>query len=170
MNSVYESSNATVTPQPPVLTPDDDGPTRAWSRGVGAAPREVLLNSVRRKITRLLVMPFGWDGFRATSISPIAGMVANGVLDLLVSDGAPTPQIAPLADGGLEIEWLVDGTAVQVQVSADGEVLVLVEAPNGRELLDGSFRYWNTDYMLIGQAKAYLDKMGHEVEFRVTAS
>lgn len=169
MTAVQVETNATTRSGVDLIrTPADDPITRWWERGSRSAPRAQLLGVCRETLNRLIHLPKGWDGHRALPPTPTAIVVLNGVLEELVDDDGPTPQIAPLPDGGLEVDWLVAGSSLHVYVAPDGHVVELTaEETPGNDVLDGEFPFWDPDVLLLGQAKAFLEKISHYVEARV---
>jgi hypothetical protein len=152
-----------------VSTSVDDPAIRTWQRHPADISRETLLQHAQAKLDRLMELPEGWDGHRATHPTPLAAMVVNGILEYLLFDDCATPQLAPRPDGGIEVEWLVGGVGVNVGVSPTGMAFVTVDDDQGNELVDGSFDFWAADYLLLDQARNYLEKLSHEVEHRVSA-
>ncbi|HEU5045698.1 MAG TPA: hypothetical protein VFT75_16360 [Nocardioidaceae bacterium] len=111
----------------------------------------------------------GWDSHRAQPTTPIAAMAANGLLTELVADDGPTPQLAPFPDGGVQIEWLVGGTSLVVDVDADGDVLITADEPSGDELFSIEFPFWNPDPVGLDLCRRLLEKMSGMVERRLGA-
>jgi hypothetical protein len=149
-----------------VGTPAQDAQTQSWERGVRQVSRAQLMDAARAKISRLLQLPPGWNSYRAVSPTPTAGMVLNGILERLLFDDCATPQIAPLPDGGLEVEWLVAGNSVHADVGPDGVVYMDAHTPSGEEW-SGEFPYWSTDDFLLSQAETFLKKISRDVEIRL---
>lgn len=141
----------------------------AWERGLSVddVPRELLLAHARSKVERLMNLSYGWDGHRGSPVTPIAAMAANGVMLRLLFDGAATPQVVPLPDGGLQVEWLVDGNSLVIHVDSAAEVTVLATAADGTEIVDGDFLAARPDMFTLDQAKRFLEKMSPHVRVRV---
>lgn len=150
-------------------TSTDDPQTQSWDKGAQAISRLQLIGAARQKINRLLRLESGWDGHRAKPPTPIAGMVLNGVLERLLFDDCATPQIAPLPDGGLEVDWLVGGNSVHVEASPEGEVFLDVHTASGVEEASGEFSYWRIDNHLLGLAETFLHKISQDVKTRLLA-
>lgn len=172
MNTVrYESGNATVSPPSArITTSSDDFATRAWQRGTVAVSRDALLMSARGKVSRLTALPYGWDGHRAHPVGSLPAMVMNGLLGELVADDGATPQVAPMSDGGLQVEWLVSGDFVRIDVPVSGEVFVLAEDAAGNVFADGEFDWREPDRHVIDQARQFLNKISHNVEIRLASA
>ena len=154
----------------PVRVPADDAPVRAWGRGEPLVSKGRLLASARTKINKLLRLQHGWDGHRASPTQPLAGMVVNSLLDHLLFDEAATPQLTPLPDGGLQVEWLVAGQSLEVEVGPTGDVLVTALDDTGVELVATEFAFWSPDIVGIDQARTFLEKISGDVRNRLQAT
>ncbi|HEU0074979.1 MAG TPA: hypothetical protein VFS30_13335 [Dehalococcoidia bacterium] len=65
-----------------------------------------------------------WDSYGASPISEIAIEKARGILNwiaayALLADG-PEPVAVPLADGGVQLEWIGDAEVLEIEVSPEG--------------------------------------------------
>jgi hypothetical protein len=168
MTQVLIRGSATTGSLPPTIyTSADDAATRAWERGARVVSKEALLDEAREKLSRLLQLPMGWDGHMGQALAPIAAMAMNGVLTELVRDGGPTPQLAPHPDGGIQVEWLVAGISLQIDVDTMGDVSVVGDEPGNAELVDGEFPYWAPDNWTLGKCQTLLEKMAGLVEKRL---
>jgi hypothetical protein len=54
------------------------------------------------------------------------------------TQGRNPPQIFPLADGGVQIEWYAAGDEIDIDVDRDGIVHVLATAQDGQPVIEGS--------------------------------
>ena len=161
-----ELIGSTTTAAAPGHRATRDPQARSWSRGTRDIGREDLLEAAEAKIRRLVLLPQGWDTYNAVPVAPFAAVVANGVLNRLVFDDCPTPQIAPSPDGSVDIAWLVMGTSIEVQVDVDGGVTMWGQGPAGEELFASTFTVYAPDDFALDQARVYLDKMGDDVRLR----
>jgi hypothetical protein len=170
VTAVLEAVNATSARDSVIVLPPDPA-LSAWERGSRVVSREELLRAARAKLTRLTFLRAGWDGHRAMPTEVIATQVLNAVLVRVVRDDQPTPQIAPLADGGVQVEWLVEGRSVEIEVSPDGEVVVLAQQPDEPEyLIDAEFGFRRPDLSVIDHARDLLNTMASLLRVRdVTA-
>lgn len=161
-NAMSAYATGAGRPQDPVLS--------SWERGgSGAATRDELLSAARAKLNRLTHLREGWDGHRASTMGLLPVMVLNGVLGSLVRDDQPTPQIAPMADGGVQVAWLVNGQSVEVEVSPEGQVVVFAyDDETGEYSIDDEFEYNSPDLMVIRAAREKLDRLASDVRVRLT--
>ena len=101
------------------------------------------LMSACEKLNELVELPENWDGHNGAQIErDIAGFALSLLLQTLKSD-APSPQIVPLNNGGLQMEWHQNGIDLEVEVEAPNRVFVSYEDRNTGEELDKEF---STDY------------------------
>lgn len=94
-----------------VVVPDPTGRLR-W-----------LATEVQGQLNNLLRLQTGWDGRRAQPPSRLAVDAAIGVF-ARVGQEAFRPQLFPLPDGGLQLEWHA-GASVEIEVDANGAAHVL---------------------------------------------
>jgi len=75
-----------------------------------------------RKLAELEVLPQGWDRYRASPIDRRALQVVEEYLDRLREyDDATIPQIFPLTNGGVQLEWRIRGIEIDAWVDATGQ-------------------------------------------------
>ncbi|MEV7136728.1 hypothetical protein [Streptomyces tauricus] len=78
------------------------------------------MGSAVEKINKLLALPKGWDGYRAEPVTIEAGIAMVSVLFSVMDRRSLRPQLFPLANGGIQVEWHVGGSSIEIEVSADG--------------------------------------------------
>ena len=78
---------------------------------------------VMAELTRLEA---GWNSYGGRPASPFA---ASRALALLVDAGwdGPLPNVSPMADGGITLEWGGDDASVELIVRAGGSVSALID-------------------------------------------
>lgn len=69
-----------------------------------------------RKLTELSRLEKGWDSYDAKPPTPEALRAARGFLD-----GLGLAWIVPCSDGGVQVEWHVNGVDVEVTFQPNGE-------------------------------------------------
>ncbi|WP_406353182.1 hypothetical protein [Streptomyces sp. NBC_00658] len=79
------------------------------------------MGSAVDKINKLLALPEGWDGYRADRIPVEAGVSMLRVLLSVMDRRSLQPQLFPLPSGGLQVEWHVSGSSIEIEVAADGQ-------------------------------------------------
>jgi hypothetical protein len=111
---------------------------RSWPARAGNAVNVPQLLDVAREIDEIATLKPGWDGHDAPVLS---GLVASRAFLLLLSledatgGAVPLPAtVAPIADGGLQLEWDRDRLQIEVQVAPDGTYgYLLIHDPFGSE-------------------------------------
>ena len=84
-----------------------------------------------------------------------------------LEDGAATPQATPDADGGVNVEWLVNGNSLVINCLSDSEVYIWAENADGTEI--GSVEtnsQWLADDRL-SRLKEFLREMSSQVTNRI---
>ena len=82
-------------------------------------PIETLADRSRAAIDELTKLDPGWDGYDG---SPVLPRVARHALRLLEVIGAHTqivPDVVPLSNGGLQLEWYVGIHEIEVEIAPD---------------------------------------------------
>lgn len=102
-----------------------------WNR-----PRYVLY--LERELNRVALLSAGWDGAKARAVTDAALREVARILGLLVGDDTLLPQVFPLVDGGIQVEWHAGGDSVEVEIEGDGSVGVFAGRRSGETLLDGT--------------------------------
>jgi hypothetical protein len=124
-----------------VLTNDARGGLAVASGGAASAvadPAEVFVESAIQRIAEMTHLPAGWDGEDA---HPPTGPSVAQACRLIVAvaersrragrpGGGPWTS-APIADGGLQVEWLGPGARIEVQAGPDGSLGYLIKRGEG---------------------------------------
>lgn len=90
------------------------------------------------------------------------------VVDLIVRDESPTPQIALDELGGIEVVWLVDNQLLTLYVDADARPEICAVNRDGREIFSGAAFLSDHDVndLVILKAAQYLAYMSADVRAR----
>lgn len=91
------------------------------------------------QLTRLLALPKGWDGRWAEPVTESAMRIAVAVLAGVMTDDGACPQLFPLPDGGIQVEWHAAGEDVEVEIERDGSAHALVVDATGEVTVEGEF-------------------------------
>jgi hypothetical protein len=132
--------------------------------------RESLVRTARAKLDQLGQLKDGWDGDRSRAPEFVSLYVGHGLIQSVVRDNGPTPQITPTPDGGVVVDWLVGGRSVSVLVGPDGHADVLAEDGAGRTEFDGDYPWRAPDQRLIERLAAYLDSLAEDLTVRVRSA
>lgn len=86
------------------------------------------------------------------------------LLGSLLVDGSPTPQIGDNGDGGISVEWLVDGRSFRLDYEDESEILLEGRGPAGDLLFSQTVTAWwlSTDQAIIG-ARDFLKLLARDV-------
>jgi hypothetical protein len=88
------------------------------------------------RLNALLRLRLGWDGYRAQPLSMDAVEAAVDVLFGMADDLSLPPQLFPLPDGGIQMEWHADGEDLEIEVDPAGSAHVLASDASGLVVVD----------------------------------
>jgi hypothetical protein len=115
-----------------------------------------------RELNRLIDLGEGWDGGRARAVTLPALRTTVEVLARLLTQQSPRPQFFPLPDGGIQVEWLVAGNSVVIEVDAQGEAYVLATTSKDSEVADGIISRQTPE--LMRSVAKFLSALSNHVE------
>jgi hypothetical protein len=108
-------------------------------------------DSVGDRLAQLLKFTAGWDGHTGRPISPTVAVYAYYLVPRLMRPGTPPPFVAPLASGGVQLEWHRNGWDLEIEIKGPGQLYAYA-----RELATG--REWEADMTDdLGQLQPKLD-------------
>lgn len=119
---------------------------------------EQVLEAAAAQLKPLLQLRDGWDGARARKVDPHAAIWSLWVIADLVSDALVMPQLFPLPDGGIQLEWLIDGNGLEIDVAPSGEIGILGVDRVGFSRVDGEARAGD-GFGPLEEARAYLKEI-----------
>lgn len=99
----------------------------------GSAPTTVedilprLSDEIEATFAKLVSLPLGWDGYNGL---PVRLEVAEYARRFVAAIGKYTllaPDLVPLSDGGLQLEWFVGACEIEVTIAPDGTAHVYCE-------------------------------------------
>lgn len=144
----------TMRPTPPPYLPGLAAAEDFYRRDLGSPRRQVRIqlfradgsifhfawvDCIEHELNTLLLLEEGWDGRRAKGITGSALDSATAILVVLMasSEGLILPQLFPLPDGGIQIEWHADGDDIEIETDAVGEAHVLATTHTGDVAVEG---------------------------------
>lgn len=77
------------------------------------------------RIDSLATLPPDWDTYGSPPIQPTAVVAVRYLLEESQVLGLPLPQVVPVPGGGLQLEWNLEGRALEMEVGARGELAYL---------------------------------------------
>ncbi|MBI5197979.1 MAG: hypothetical protein HZA19_05150 [Nitrospirae bacterium] len=90
-----------------------------------------------KKILQLSNLPPDWDSYGS---QPPSVKVVNTAIDIIEAipsqEDLPTPHLAPISGGGIQIEWNISQRDLEIEVIPDGSIRFL-KAQNGEPLEEG---------------------------------
>ncbi len=103
----------------------------AFAIGVSTAsgPPEGLVDStlrLDRRLDELTTLASNWDGSGAQSVDRGALRLAGAVIIQALRAGLPEPEIFPVPDGGVQIEWQAGPVELELEIECGGQVGVFV--------------------------------------------
>lgn len=110
----------------------------AFTPSFSLAKQETMA-ATRDRLNELLRLRANWDGLSAPPVAEVAAMTAIQWLNNLSDDETVSPQVFPLVNGGVQMEWLINGDSLEVEVSPTGEVGVLGMDAAGNVLVEGDY-------------------------------
>lgn len=90
-------------------------------RGASAA-RDV----IGRRLAELSGLERNWDGYDAQRVDPDALRFANDVLDDVLGWPIPVPQIFPVPDGGVQLEWSAGPVELELELEPGGRSAIFI--------------------------------------------
>lgn len=125
--------------------------------------KQEMMAATRDRLNELLRLQEGWDGLGAPPVAQVAAMTAIQWLNNLSDDETVSPQIFPLVNGGVQMEWLVNGDSLEVEVSPTGEIGVLGMDAAGNVLVEGDYPDPNGLSDFVGTARKHLHALSDAV-------
>lgn len=93
--------------------------------GVERRQRPAVVTDIENLLNELLALNDRWDGHRARRVTIEATTTVVDVLAALMNLRSAPAQIFPLPDGGLQVDWLVGGNSIEVDIDAAGDAHLL---------------------------------------------
>jgi hypothetical protein len=130
--------------------------------------RESLMQRALCRLAFIRELLEDWDSYGAVPTSDTAAEAAVKVLERVVKDDAPTPQLCPMTDGGVDLEWLVGDDYASIECNADGRLSFYAQIDKRDEWEVEGIAFDDADE-LFGRIAALLDKMAPNVRYRLDA-
>ncbi len=93
---------------------------------------------VGQRLSELLALQPNWDGYGAERIDPDALRFANDVLDDVLEWPIPAPQIFPVPDGGVQLEWSAGPVELELELEPGGRSAIFIcDDLNAKQRFDG---------------------------------
>lgn len=122
----------------------------------GSLRKTWLAEQMEENINALLRLGPGWDGRRARALTTEAAGSAIGLIFALATDLSLPPQLFPLPDGGIQIEWHA-GQSVEIEVDAAGDAHLLIA--NERDEIVANTELVPEDEALLGSTRQVIENL-----------
>ena len=113
---------------------------------------------IKAQLQKFLVFEENWNGYGESSIHEEAVNQAIAVLDKIVSETTPKPDIVPTSRGGIQIEWVSTDFEIEVEILPTGPAQIIIVESSGQERecqADSTSEMWGT-------LRDILERMGRE--------
>lgn len=90
------------------------------------------------ELEELAELPENWDGYGSPPIQPPVKKTAYQLLEFLEKLVMPSPHVAPVSGGGLQLEWQAGKRELELEIFPNGEVSFLTVETSG-EMEEGTF-------------------------------
>ncbi len=120
--------------------------------------RPALVQYVEAELNALLELSDGWDGRRAHAVTIPAIQATVHVLAVVTNETSAPPQLFPLPDGGIQVEWHVGGNSIEIEIDAEGEPHVLAQTSDGETIVEGVIALEQADARLL-EARNFLQTL-----------
>ena len=91
-------------------------------------PIASLAEQAEPKIIELLALDQGWDGYGGIPVLPNVAARARRLLDAFGNHTQIVPDIVPLSNGGMQLEWFVGDDELEVRIDSDCVASVFYES------------------------------------------
>ena len=80
-------------------------------------------------LASLATLPKGWDGYDGIPVGPAIVVLVRYFLTAIEECGRTVPDVVPLSNGGVQLEWVggVYKVEMEVEISPRGEIQVYLE-------------------------------------------
>jgi hypothetical protein len=88
------------------------------------------LPQAKEALRKLLSLPPNWDSYGARTIDPHNVEAAVRLLPKIASKDTPQPIVIPTVRGGVQLEWLMRGIDLEIEINEPGQCQVLYVDPS----------------------------------------
>lgn len=85
-----------------------------------------MTDKVFRRLEELAELSSDWDGYGAQQLDRFALQRALDLVSWVLDRGLPVPQVFPLANGGIQVEWSVESLELDLELEPGGRSAVFV--------------------------------------------
>lgn len=93
---------------------------------------------IASRLERLFELDAGWDGEDARQLDPDALVTAARVIAEGISAGLPEPELFPVPDGGIQLEWRAGPVELELEIEpGHGSVVFVCDDEQTGQQIDG---------------------------------
>lgn len=101
------------------------------------------LEYVGDKLNKLLSLPANWDSYGAERIDLQAAITTLQLLTRLMSEEIPLPDIVPVNNGGIQVEWHTQGIDIEIEIPSSGNIQYYFEdLSSNAEPIENDIERW----------------------------
>lgn len=78
--------------------------------------------TVNERLTELMRLPIGWDGYQAGPVALDNAAFAGSILSSVMTPGTPLPSIVPTVNGSVQIEWHTSKGDIELRIHRPNSV------------------------------------------------
>ena len=105
-------------------------------------PRPQWINPTVARLESLAQLPEDWDSYGASPVRTSRIQQAYGLLQSIMDDETPAPDLVPTANGSIQIEWHTLGVELEIHLLSDADLDVYFVDLEGTEgPLEGVLSY-----------------------------
>jgi hypothetical protein len=97
------------------------------------------------RLEALSLLQAGWDGYSAAAINPAIVTAVAAFIAKLRPNIAPRPRVVPLASGAVQLEWVADKIALELEFESPTVVHYLKWNPAGSVADEDTFAVGDLD-------------------------
>lgn len=113
---------------------------------------------VKTQLQEFLAFEKNWNGYGESPIHEEAIRRTINVLNTIVSETTPKPDIVPTSKGGIQIEWVSKDFEIEVEIFPTESAQIIIVESSGQEQecqADSNSEMWGT-------LRGILERMGRE--------
>lgn len=96
------------------------------------------LHALVDRVQELVSLRADWDSYGADRVKPEAALHAIKVYSLLVTEDLPRPHLVPTVNGGVQLEWHLQGVDFEIEVLGRGRLDIFFEDDASGETIEES--------------------------------
>jgi hypothetical protein len=101
------------------------------------------------RLIHLMSLGRGWDGSDSPAVRTEIATFAWNALSSVMTPQTPIPFIAPVAGGGVQLEWHVDGLDIELYIPQPSRAELYIEYHDGRDIVEEDL---SSDFELLSSA------------------